>query len=329
MTAPTYNVGAFVWGVPTSPRVLVQHGDLLTAYADAILDDDREAHLSHFVIGPEMQTHYAGNRLSVAGFSGPCWARWVVLAIDRADLADALADARQLVTFLHQRYPEAEGDVPIYFSGGKGFHVLVELAHQPPPAVGFHRTARTLAEALASRAGVRIDPSIYNIAPIIRLPNTSHPRTGLFTRRIDAEALFALELDGLRRHVTHAVGDSIPAVRTPAAQLAADWREAEAATLRQHDARAAARCDCGPTDARAPRYLLDLLRFGVDTGNRDPASLLHALPARGAIPAAGHGRPARWLLRAGASAQTQEKVGAQWPLSATIPMVSNASSSSP
>ena len=73
----------------------------------------------------------------MAGFAGPCWCRWLVLDIDRADLVDALADARRLVQTIHQRYPEMEGDVPVYFSGGKGFHVLVELAHNPPPAVGF------------------------------------------------------------------------------------------------------------------------------------------------------------------------------------------------
>jgi hypothetical protein len=267
MTADAFNVGAWVLGPPTSPRALVRHGDLLAAYADATLDDEREAYLSHLAFGPELETHYAANRHSVAGFAGPCWARWLVLDIDRADLADALADVRRLVTFLRGRYPEAD-DVPVWFSGSKGFHVAVELAHKPPPVVGFQRTARTLAEALAGRAGVRIDTSVYDIAHIIRLPNTRHPRTGLFKRRIDAEALFVLDIDAIRRHAAHAAGDGIPTVRTPAAQLAADWREAEAATLQQHEARAAVRRDFGAIDARAPRYFLDLVRFGVDEGQR-------------------------------------------------------------
>jgi hypothetical protein len=38
------------------------------------------------------------------------------------------------------RYPETVGDVPVWFSGSKGFHVAVELAHKPPPAVAFPRT---------------------------------------------------------------------------------------------------------------------------------------------------------------------------------------------
>jgi hypothetical protein len=269
MTAFAFNVGAYVRGAPTSPRALVRHGELLAAYGNAEVDDENEAYLSHFAFGPAMQTHYAANRHSVAGFAGPCWCRWLILDIDRPDLADALADARQLVAFLHERYPEAEGDVQIWFSGSKGFHVAVELAHDPPPALGFHRTARTLAEALAGRAGVRIDTGVYDIAHIIRLPNTRHPRTGLFKRRIDAAALFALDLDGIRRHAAHPAGDGIPAVRSCPARLADDWRDAERESARTAEARAAVRRDFGGgPDLRAPRYLVDFLRFGTDEGER-------------------------------------------------------------
>ena len=187
MSADPFNVGAFVLGALTSPRALVLHGDLLTAYADAELEDESEAYLSHFAFGAEMPPHYAANRQSVAGFVGPCWCRWLVLDIDRADLAESLTDARRLVTALYQRYPETVGDVPVYFSGRRGFHILVELAHNPPPAVGFQHVARTFAESLAAYAEVKIDTSVYDIAHIIRLPNTRHPKTGLFKRRVAAE----------------------------------------------------------------------------------------------------------------------------------------------
>jgi hypothetical protein len=269
MTADAFNVGAYVCGAPTSPRALVRHGDLITAYANGELDDEREAYLSHFAFGSDLQRHCAANRQSVAGFAGPCWCRWLTLDIDRPDLGDALADARRLVAFLHERYPETEGDVPIWFSGAKGFHVAIELAHNPPPAVGFQHTARTFAVALAGRAGVRIDTSVYDIAHIIRLPNTRHPRTGLFRRRIDAVALFALDLDGIQRHAAQPAGDGIPAVRCCPVRLADDWRAAERETVRTAEARAAARRDFGDgPDLRAPRYLVDFLRFGTDEGQR-------------------------------------------------------------
>jgi hypothetical protein len=261
---PTFNVGAFVLGAPTSPRALVRHADLLTAYADGAIEDGREAYLSHFVFGEELQRYFAANRNSVAGFAGPCWCRWLVLDIDRPDLAAALADARRLVGFLAERYGT---DPPVWFSGSKGFHVAVELVHRPPPSVTFPAVARTFAEALARAAGVEIDPAIYDRNHIIRLPNTRHPKTGLFKRRIDADDLYQLDIDGIRRHAAHPAGDGLPTWRGDTARLAADWREAEAVAGRVAEARAERRATFTP-DERAPKYLLDFLRFGVEPGER-------------------------------------------------------------
>ena len=268
MTDSPFRVGAYVCGTPACARELKPHEKLLTAYADGAIDDEREAYLSHFAFGAEMRGHYEANGGSVAGYAGPCVARRVVLDIDRADLAEALEDARRLVRTIHRRYPESEGDVPVYFSGGKGFHVLVELAHRPPPAVGFQRTAHAYAEALAALAGVTIDAGIYDVNRLVRLPNTRHPRTGLFKRRIDAEALFRLDIAATLETAKLPAGDGIPAARTPPAQLAKDWLKAEAHAAGKAEARAAVRRDCGSTDARAPRYFTDLLRFGVGVGDR-------------------------------------------------------------
>ncbi len=269
MTTDCHNVGAFVVGAPTSPRALVRHGDLLNAYADGAIEDEREAYLSHFVFGPEMRAYYAANRQSVAGFVGPCGCRRLVLDIDRADLAEALDAARRLVRAVYERYPEMDGDAPVYFSGGKGFHVLIELAHNPPPAVGFQHVARTFAETLAARAEVKIDAAIYDVNHIVRLPNTKHPRTGLFKRRIDSEALFWLDVPRILETAKHPAGDGMPSVRSCPAKLAEDWREAEQETARAADARAVRRgADAGAADTRAPRYFVDFMRFGVDEGER-------------------------------------------------------------
>lgn len=230
MTAAAFNGGAYVLGAPTSPRALVRHADLLGAYADGTLGDDREAYLSHFAFGVEMQKYFATNRQSVAGYVGPCWARWIVLDIDRPNLDEALADTRRLVKFLDSRYPEFESTVPVFFSGGKGFHILVELAHNPTPAVGFQRVARTLAEALANRAGVRIDPSIYDVAHIIRLPNTRHPRTGLFKVYIGQDGLFEMDLRGILETAKRPWARDIPCIRKAPDRIAADWKDAERET---------------------------------------------------------------------------------------------------
>ncbi|CAN5544676.1 hypothetical protein BH11PLA2_BH11PLA2_25210 [soil metagenome] len=269
MTATAFNVGAFVHGPPTSARVLVQHGELLAAYAEGGIDDDREAYLSHFAFGPEMQSHFATNRNSVKDYAGPCCCRWLVFDIDRADnLAAALDDARKLVKFLHDRYPENVDLVPVYFSGGKGFHVLVELSHAPPPAVGFQHVAKTFALAISAAAGVKTDTSIYDVNHIVRLPNTQHPKTGLYRRLIDVEGLFMRDLDGHLADAKHPNPASIPSADRPVPQLLIDWRDAEQQTRRTTEARTVARRDFATADTMAPRYFLELLRFGVDEGER-------------------------------------------------------------
>ena len=267
--ADPFIVGAYVLGGTDSPRDLKPHGELLTAYADGTIDDHREAYLSHFAYGSEMRRHFAANRNSVAGYVGPCGCRYLVLDIDRGDLAAALCDCRKLVSFVHWRYPDLEGDVPIYFSGGKGFHVLLELTHRPPPTVGFPAVAKTLAEGIAANAGLKLDTGIYFANALVRLPNTKHPKTGRFKRRIDADVLFRLNIGGVLEHARHPAGDGIPTAWRSSEELALDWSAAEAKTARATEARAAIRRDAGTApDARAPKFFIDLLRFGVEEGDR-------------------------------------------------------------
>ena len=174
MTDSPFACGLAVSGPTNSDRQLVRHEPTLNVFADGE-GESGEAYLSHFVFGPEMFAHFRANGGSPAGFAGPCAARYVVLDIDRPDLNDALADCRKLVQTIMRRYPEIEDDPPIYFSGNKGFHVLVELAHRPTPAVGFHRVAKTYCEGLAALAEVAIDGGIYDLVRIVRLPNAVVP----------------------------------------------------------------------------------------------------------------------------------------------------------
>jgi hypothetical protein len=266
-----HNVGVIVQGAPTSPRVLVRHAEVFAAYADGLMaekGEDREAYLSHFAFGSGMQHHYKANRNSVAGYAGPCWCRWLVLDIDRPNLDDALADVRKLVRTIGERYPAMQGDVAVFFSGSKGFHVLVELAHNPPPAVGFHHTAREFAEMLAGRAAVTIDTSIYDVNRVVRLPSTKHPKTGLFKRRLDCDVLDRLDVVGILEHAKYPAGDGMPTLRDVPDNLAADWLDAERRAGEKADARAVIRHDFAAGNARAPRYFIELLRFGVAKGER-------------------------------------------------------------
>jgi len=267
---PIPDVGAYVHGSPESSRQLVHWRELLTAYADAELDTDHEAYISHFVYTSAMVEHFKANNNSVAGFNGPTWAKWIVFDIDRPNLDDALADARKLTAALLQRYPMLDGSIPVYFSGNKGFHVYLELVNEPSAAVGFNAVCRTLAESIAAAAGVKIDTAIYDANRILRLPNSRHPRTGLFKRRIDEQALFSLDMPAILDMAKQPAGDGIPTVGDRFPEIERDWKAAEAETLRKAEGRAVVRVAAAEGDSRAPKYFLDFLRFGIDEGERRP-----------------------------------------------------------
>jgi hypothetical protein len=265
-----YNIGAFVLGPPSSPRMLVKHADLFLAYSRGEMAERgemREAYLSHFIYSDEMQRHYVENHNSVAGYAGPCWCRYLIVDIDRDDLSAALTDARRLVAAIRERY--GIDDLPVWFSGSKGFHVAVELAHQPPPAVGFHRAAKAFAMMIAETTQIQIDSSVYDLVHIIRLPNTQHPKTGLYKRLIAVDDLMRISVDGIRQHAARPGADDMPEWAGDIDRLAGDWRNAEEVVRRDADRQVMIRSAAATQpDRRAPKWFLDFLRFGVEVGER-------------------------------------------------------------
>jgi len=261
---PRFDVGILVAGSPASPRHLVEHRRTLEAFADGSVEFDGEAYLSHYQFGPEMESHYKRNGGSVAGFNGPCRADWLLWDIDRADLAAALADARRLAGFLAERYGT---DPAVWFSGAKGFHIALRLAHDPSPSATFPTVARSFAEALAAAAGVRVDSALYDLNRIVRLPNTQHGKTERFKVSLLADELLELTPQAVWQRAAHPRGMSLPVWRGDTDRLAADWAAVEARVGRAAQARAERRAEFVP-DTRAPRYFLEFLRFGVEPGER-------------------------------------------------------------
>lgn len=267
MTSADFAAGALIYGALAAGRLTVDHAALLSGYADFADEDTTEAYLSHFVYGSEYRRYHAAHGGSDAGYTGPCWCRWLVLDIDRAgDLQAALVATRQLVSFVSERYAV---DPVVYFSGGKGFHVLIELTHDPAPCVGFNEAAKRFSLTLANRAGVQIDPTIYNVTRPIRLPNTRHPGTGLHKRRIDPDDLFSWDIDAILRHAECPAGDGLPSPGVVSPQLVTDWTEAAAGAAATATSRAADRAEkYSRPDTRLPKRFLELFRFGVPEGER-------------------------------------------------------------
>jgi len=269
LTHCQYRYGFRVLGDCRQSRRLVDADKALAAYAacDSQAECHRESYLSAFTFGADFREHLAATG-STAGFSGPCWAPWVWFDVDReGNLPAALEDARRLCAVITS-LGGGEDDVLAFLSGGKGFHLGVpSAAWQPEPGPDFHRIARRFAETLAERAGVTIDAGVYDKVRCFRAPNSRHPKTGLYKRRLSVDELMHLGVDTIQQRAREPSEFEIPTPRCRSEHAAALWSEAVDQVHREADGRAE-RLASGATAIRLNRATLDFIREGASVGDR-------------------------------------------------------------
>lgn len=146
-----------------------------------------------------MQEHRVDGRPSVAGYDGRVWAAFLPLDIDAhppvVTLEDALALARRTYSLLTERWHVPAAALHPYFSGAKGFHLLIDtrVFGRLTPAHDLHRVFSHLRlqilRQLPERARPLFDLAIGDKVRLLRLPNTRHGGSGLYKVALTAEEL--------------------------------------------------------------------------------------------------------------------------------------------
>ncbi|GGJ48848.1 primase C-terminal domain-containing protein [Virgibacillus salexigens] len=136
----------------------------------------KETYCTYFRYDDEMHEHFQ-QKGTVSGFQGKAWADWLPIDID----SDDLQEAQDLLTTLCRNLQDYEIDINccrFYFSGAKGFHVMIPSAiFQAKPQQDIHKRFRKVALELSK--GINIDTSIYDKTRIFRLANTINSKTNL------------------------------------------------------------------------------------------------------------------------------------------------------
>jgi len=135
----------------------------------------------HVSIGrfKSLKQYVIDNDNSIAGITYsdvPIFYDNVVIDIDNCEIKDVL----NFVDHLESKYNIPAMNVGIFFSGNKGFHILIPggyFALQPSPIL--HHKIRYLAETLTDGI-VEIDTQIYTKSSTIRMVNTIHGKSGLY-----------------------------------------------------------------------------------------------------------------------------------------------------
>ena len=130
MTTSDCRFGFRIVGGCFENRRLVDAAAALSAHAaaDPRCEPDKECYLSAFRFGESFRRHLEDNQGSTAGYSGPCWSPWFWFDLDNEELQYAHKDAAALAVFLVERYAVEPGELLIFFSGSKGFHVGLPTA---------------------------------------------------------------------------------------------------------------------------------------------------------------------------------------------------------
>jgi hypothetical protein len=289
-------------GAVREPRRLV---DATAAFAGYLTCNphaqvEREAFLSAFCYGEDF--HARANNWGVVdtrSFNGVCWSPWIWSDIDRdGNLEAALRDARRLAAVFNERFECGGDNLLIFFSGSKGFHLGLPTAlWLPEPSVTFHRVTRRFAENTAEAVGVTIDAGIYDKVRAFRAPNSRHPKTGLYKRRLTADELNTCTLEQILLLAKEPSPFDLPGPPGHSEQAATDWLTAAQHVERQAEAHVQRRAATNDSP-KLNRLTLDFIRDGAEVGDRHrllysaaanlgefgcPEALAHALLTEAAL----------------------------------------------
>ncbi|WP_155298980.1 hypothetical protein [Deinococcus kurensis] len=141
-----------------------------------------------------------------------------ILDIDRGDLNDAAAAAADAYHVLSAFAP---GQVRLFFSGKKGFHLVVPaqvFGFEPSEYLG--AVQRRMAASLQQDFGIEVDTTAYSRARLFRTRGSRHTGTGLFRVEIAPDQL--ADLVSLKEYASAPKG--ILNVAAPVATpQAAEW----------------------------------------------------------------------------------------------------------
>ena len=260
--------GFRVAGAPHEPRRLVTWHKAFAAHCAGELDIG-EAYISAWTYGPELLAHMKTSG-GVAGFSGPCFADWIPIDIDGTG-ADPVADALERVRRLLLHLESQGGDIhklSCWFSGGKGFHVLMPntIGAMARPAPGFPRVVRAFVRCIGEASGAGPDLAVYDAVRILRAPNTRHPKSGLFKMPLRAEEVLNISADAVRRLAAEPRPGDVPEP-----EPWCDWTLGEVWAQAESEVEATARSAPAAREDRQAlnRATLDFLRNGAVNGERE------------------------------------------------------------
>lgn len=163
------------------------------------VDNDNKKIYKYALRGQKVNATYSCNGPTFTDYEGMCRPALNLISFDfdSEDLNKSLSDVRRFVEWLDIE------DVIIFFSGSKGFHVLVHFDYFAINATEhLPNQLKDLAKYLADFYPT-LDTSIYNYNRKFRVPFTRHEKTDLYKIIISKEVLLNNDMDFIKNLARH------------------------------------------------------------------------------------------------------------------------------
>lgn len=150
-------------------------------YDTGFLDKDGKTIYEYHLEGSEVDGSYTCNGKSFTQYEGVARAALGCISFDfdSDDLNESLSDVRRFVEWLDVE------DIAVFFSGGKGFHVMIPSGYFPlDEDEHLPNKLKDLAKYLKGFYKT-LDDSIYNYNRKFRVPFTKHDKSGLYKILVD------------------------------------------------------------------------------------------------------------------------------------------------
>lgn len=157
-----------------------------------IKDFEKDSYYSIFEYNELQYKHWLEHN-SIAGITDVTTSKLVFDFDFPNNLDKARQEALSLVIKLKDEYKLDNDSIQVFFSGKKGFTILIET--------NLRFTPNQLKELCYNQLGIKcttLDKSLYNASRILRIPYTKHPETGLYKLPISIDQLRTLSIDDIK-----------------------------------------------------------------------------------------------------------------------------------
>lgn len=128
------------------------------------------------------------------------------------DLGKAKSDTETLINRLQKEYKVPTSSIQLYYSGNKGFNVLIQMDYTLSPEMCCKLAVNKLGKGLET-----LDPTMYDAPQILRVTGTRHPKSGLYKIPLDVLAFPVMSIDDIKKTASNMdnIGDFTWDVFTP------------------------------------------------------------------------------------------------------------------